>query len=93
MWLAGNLAHYSPDQPQVLIDGLPQRAPWIDLKDMQAKGAVLVWHVGDLTHLPAAFAAAAPNAHVGTPFILPGRRPGNSVEHIGWAILLPQSSP
>jgi 4-amino-4-deoxy-L-arabinose transferase-like glycosyltransferase len=92
MWLAGNLAHYSTDQPQVLIDGLPHRAPWVDLKDMQAKGAVLVWNVGDLTHLPAVFAAVAPNAQVGTPFILPARRSGASVEHIGWAILLPQSS-
>ncbi len=27
MWLGGNLAHYSPDQPHVLIDGLPPRAP------------------------------------------------------------------
>jgi hypothetical protein len=93
MWLAGNLAHYSADQPQVLIDGLPHRAPWVDLKDMQAKGAVLVWNVDDLTHLPAVFAAVAPNAQVGTPFILPARRSGASVEHIGWAILLPQSSP
>jgi hypothetical protein len=93
MWLAGNLAHYSPDQPQVLIDGLPHRAPWVDLKDMRAKGAMLVWNVGDLTHLPPVFAAAAPNAQVGTAFILPERRPGTGVEHIGWAILLPQSSP
>jgi hypothetical protein len=53
---------------------------------------VLVWNVGDLTHLPAAFAAIAPNAQVGTPFTLPARRFGTSVEHIGWAILLPQSS-
>jgi hypothetical protein len=60
---------------------------------MQAKGAVLVWNVGDLTHLPPVFAAAAPNAQVGTPFILPARRFGTSLEHIGWAILPPQSSP
>ena len=32
MWLGGNIAHYSPDQPHVLIDGLPRRAPWIDLE-------------------------------------------------------------
>ena len=43
MWDGGNLAHYSPDQPQVLIDGLPRRAPWIDLNDLHAKGAVVVW--------------------------------------------------
>jgi hypothetical protein len=43
MWDGGNLAHYSPDQPQVLIDGLPQRAPWIDLNEVRKKGAIVVW--------------------------------------------------
>ena len=37
MWDAGNLAHYSPDQPQVLIDGEPARAPWIDLDDLRQR--------------------------------------------------------
>jgi 4-amino-4-deoxy-L-arabinose transferase-like glycosyltransferase len=89
MWLAGNLAHYSPDQPHVLIDGLPQRAPWVDLDDLRAQGAVLVWDVGD-PHLPAQFAAIAPSAQVGTPFTLPARRFGSTPEHVGWAILMPQ---
>ena len=60
MWLGGNIAHYSPDQPHVLIDGLPRRAPWIDLNNLHAKGAVVVWEVGDLQHLPAQFAVVAP---------------------------------
>jgi 4-amino-4-deoxy-L-arabinose transferase-like glycosyltransferase len=90
MWLAGNLAHYSPDQPHVLIDGLPRRSPWIDLADMRAKGAVLVWETGDFQKLPAQFAALSPNAKVGTPLTLPARRFGNTLEHIGWAILMPQ---
>ena len=47
MWDGGNLAHYSPDQPQVLIDGAPARAPWIDLADLRKKGAVVVWTQGD----------------------------------------------
>ncbi len=38
MWDGGNLAHYSPDQPEVLIDGLPRRAPWIDLADLRKYG-------------------------------------------------------
>ncbi len=90
MWLGGNVGHYSPDHPQVLIDGLPRRAPWINLADLRAKGAMLVWNVGDLNHLPAPFAAIAPTAQVGTPFTLPARRFGISVEHIGWAVLMPQ---
>jgi hypothetical protein len=90
MWLGGNLAHYSPDQPHVLIDGLPRRAPWVDLNDLRAKGAILVWDGTDLNHLPAAFAAVAPAAKVGEPFTLPARRFGSTPEHVGWAILMPQ---
>jgi len=90
MWLGGNIGHYSPDQPEVLIDGLPRRAPWIDLADLRKNGAVLVWNLGDLNHLPASFAAIAPTARVGAPFTLPARRFGIGVEHIGWAILMPQ---
>jgi 4-amino-4-deoxy-L-arabinose transferase-like glycosyltransferase len=89
MWDGGNLAHYSPDQPQVLIDGLPRRAPWIDLNDLRAKGAMVVWTGGDTAHLPAQFAAMAGNADVGATFDLPPRR-GDSVTHVGWAILKPQ---
>jgi hypothetical protein len=90
MWLAGNLAHYSPDQPHVLIDGLPRRSPWIDLDDLRKQGAVLVWDVGDYNRLPAPFAALAPSAQVGTPLALPARRFGSALEHVGWAILPPQ---
>ncbi|MGH6674406.1 MAG: glycosyltransferase family 39 protein [Xanthobacteraceae bacterium] len=90
MWLGGNLAHYSPDQPHVLIDGLPRRAPWVDLNELRAKGAILVWDVGDLERLPAPFAALAPNAKVGPSFTLPARRFGSTLEHIGWAILMPK---
>jgi hypothetical protein len=89
MWDGGNLAHYSPDQPRVLIDGQPARAPWIDLNDLRAKGAMVVWTGGDTAHLPAQFAAVAPNAEVGAPFDLPMRR-GPGEIHVGWAVLKPQ---
>jgi len=88
MWEGGNLAHYSPDQPRVVIDGAPQRAPWIDLNDLRNKGAVAVWTQGDTAQLPPAFAAIAPEAEVGTPFDLPMRR-GTGEVHVGWAILKP----
>src|SRR5262249_44874510 len=29
MWDGGNVAHYAAEQPRVLIDGNPRRAPWI----------------------------------------------------------------
>ncbi len=89
MWDGGNLAHYSPDQPQVLVDGEPARAPWIDLGDLHKKGAVVVWTQGDTTQLPPQYSGIAPGAEVGAPFDLPMRR-GTGEVHVGWAILKPQ---
>ncbi len=90
MWDGGNVAHYSPDQPQVLIDGEPARAPWIDLNDLRKDGAVVVWTQSDPKVLPPQFAAIAPNAEIGAPFDLPMRR-GYGAVHVGWAILKPQA--
>ena len=89
MWDGGNLAHYSPDQPRVLIDGKPARTPWIDLGDLRRRGAIVVWTEGDPNVLPPEFAAITPNAELGAPFDLPMRR-GTGAVHVGWAILRPQ---
>ena len=35
MWDGGNVAHYAASHPRVLIDGKPERAPWIDLADLE----------------------------------------------------------
>jgi Dolichyl-phosphate-mannose-protein mannosyltransferase len=92
MWDGGNVAHYSAEhpQPRVLIDGLPRRAPWIDLNDLRARGAALVWTDGDPHVLPQDFAAVAPGAEIRAPFDLPYHR-GEGVVHVGWAILRPQA--
>ena len=89
MWDGGNLAHYSPDQPQVLIDALPQRAPWIDPADLRRAGAIVVWTGGDTANLPPSFAPIAGTAQVGAPFELPMRRGGGTL-HVGWALMKPQ---
>jgi 4-amino-4-deoxy-L-arabinose transferase-like glycosyltransferase len=91
MWVGGNLAHYSADQPHVLIDGQPRRAPWIDMNDLRAKGALLVWTESDDKVLPPKLAAIALGAEVGKPFDLPARR-GFGTTHVGWAILKPQAN-
>ena len=92
MWNGGNVAHYSGlhPQPRVLIDGLPRRAPWIDLADLRTRGAVVVWTDGDLNSLPESFAAAAGGAEIGAPFALPFRS-GEYVLRVGWAVLRPQA--
>jgi 4-amino-4-deoxy-L-arabinose transferase-like glycosyltransferase len=91
MWVGGNAAHYSPDHPRVLIDGRPSRAPWIDLGDMLAKGAAIVWTSGDgdVRTLPPAFRSVAEYAEVQEPFTLPYRRGAGEVT-FGWALLRPR---
>jgi hypothetical protein len=74
MWDGGNVAHYAREQPRVLIDGDPRRAPWIDL--------------GDLPVMPLALRGIAGDAQVQPPFTLPFRR-GDHVLTVGWAILRP----
>jgi hypothetical protein len=92
MWNGGNVAHYSgvDPQPRVLIDGLPRRAPWIDLADLRARGAIVVWTDGDLNALPESFTPIADGAEVGAPFALPFRS-GEMVLRVGWAVLRPQA--
>jgi 4-amino-4-deoxy-L-arabinose transferase-like glycosyltransferase len=91
MWTGGNVAHYAPEHPRVVIDGNPTRAPWIDLGDLKARGAVVVWVVGgndDPRMLPVAFRNLASDAEIQEPFTLPYRR-GKGEVRIGWAVLRP----
>jgi 4-amino-4-deoxy-L-arabinose transferase-like glycosyltransferase len=89
MWEGGNVAHYASEQPRVLIDGDPRRAPWIDLGDLRSKGAVVVWTDGDPAVMPIALRTLAGDAQVQPPFTLPYRR-GDGAVTVGWAILRPQ---
>jgi hypothetical protein len=88
MWIGGNIGHYSVGHPRTLIDGDPRRAPWIDLGDLAASGGVVVWTVGDPRIVPPAYAGAAGDADVQSPFTLPMRR-GNGEVTVGWGIIPP----
>ena len=88
MWDGGNVAHYTSEHPRVLIDGKPERAPWIDLADLKARGAVVIWTVGNLRTLPPQFQTIAAGAEVQPPFLLRYRRGVDSL-NVGWAILKP----
>ncbi|MBS0245524.1 MAG: glycosyltransferase family 39 protein [Proteobacteria bacterium] len=91
MWDGGNIAHYARSHPRVLIDGKPERAPWINLNDLRSRGAVIVWTDADLTVVPPAYRSVAPDAAVQPSFTLPYRRgPGHVA--VGWAIVLPKPS-
>jgi hypothetical protein len=89
MWEGGNVGHYAPERPRVLIDGRPARAPWIDLADMRSKGAAIVWTEGDLKTLPLAYRQFSDRAVVQEPFEVPFRN-GERKLGIGWAVLPPQ---
>jgi 4-amino-4-deoxy-L-arabinose transferase-like glycosyltransferase len=89
MWDGGNISHYATSHPRVLIDGKPARAPWIDLADLHARGAVVVWTDSDPRIIPVAYRNIAGDAAVQPPFTLGYRRGEGSVT-VGWAILLPQ---
>ncbi len=91
MWDGGNISHYAPGRPRVLIDGSPERAPWIDLADLRSKGAAVVWTGGDPRKLPPAFRAVAEDAEIQPPFALPYRRGEGSVT-VGWAVLRPRAA-
>jgi hypothetical protein len=89
MWTGGNVSHYAPEHPRVLIDGSPRRAPWIDLGDLKARGAVVVWTEGDPRVLPVAFRDIALDAEIQEPFSLPYLRGAGAVP-VGWAVLRPR---
>jgi len=89
MWDGGNIEHYAPSHPRNLVDGKPARAPWIDLADLRARGAVVVWTFGDQKVIPPQFRTIAADAAVQLPFTLNDLRGGNKTQ-VGWAILLPR---
>jgi 4-amino-4-deoxy-L-arabinose transferase-like glycosyltransferase len=92
MWDGGNVEHYAASHPRNLVDGEPQRAPWIDRNDLRAKGAVVVWTFGDPSTLPSLFDTVAAGAAVQPSFTLPYRHGPGKVT-VGWAILKPAAKP
>jgi 4-amino-4-deoxy-L-arabinose transferase-like glycosyltransferase len=90
MWLGGNVSRYAPERPRVLIDGLLRRSPWIDIGDLRARGAVVVWADGyDPRVLPPMYRGIAGDAEVQEPFTLPFRL-GRRRLTLGWAVLRPR---
>jgi hypothetical protein len=89
MWEGGNIAHYAPERPRVLIDGSLARAPWIDLGDLRARGAIVIWPAGDPTVLPPRYRAIADDAEIQPELTLPMHESAGFVQ-FGWAVLRPR---
>lgn len=87
-WEGSNVAHYAPDRPRLLLEGKPARSPWIDLRDLQAKGAALVWPAGVIPAPDDELLRIAPGAAMQPPLTLPMRRTGEPLT-FRWAIMFP----
>ena len=69
---ANNIAVYSPDRPHVIVHGNPRLSPWIDMADVERRGAVLVWQPSPgETGLPANLRATFPDAELQPALVLP----------------------
>jgi 4-amino-4-deoxy-L-arabinose transferase-like glycosyltransferase len=88
MWTGGNVGHYAPERPRVLIDANPARAPWIDLADLRARGGVIVWSSADTQAFLWSVLQFSPAAQWQPPFMLPTHH-GDRIVNVYWAILPP----
>ncbi|TAK73669.1 MAG: glycosyltransferase family 39 protein [Gammaproteobacteria bacterium] len=51
-WVGGNIEFYSADHPAVFSEWNLTKAPWINIKEMEEKGAVFVWNISNNETLP-----------------------------------------
>lgn len=94
-WLAGNIAYYAPERPQVYIDGDPVISPWVDANDLKRRGGILVWNEIHKTHRGEdrenALRRAFPQAEIQKPLEIPQQTGADLLPAlIGWAIVPPQ---
>ncbi len=69
-WVAANAAFHLPGRPPVYCDLDPSKSPWLDDRELLAKGGVLVWDAEqalDADDLRKRF----PNVHLEPPITLP----------------------
>jgi 4-amino-4-deoxy-L-arabinose transferase-like glycosyltransferase len=91
MWPAGNVAAFSPDHPRAFVDGDARGHPWIDVADLERRGAIVIYRAdgADRPHEPAFLARAEAQPPLVLGLI---GQPGDTVA-IGFAILRPQGRP
>jgi hypothetical protein len=92
--LAALVALGASSRPDVFRPEAPERSPWVTLKDVQARGAVVLWRATDTRGLPPADVVAAwpglvpevPQAfETGLDLLRPPLR-------IGWGVIRPPSA-
>lgn len=92
-WLAGNVAFYSPDRPQVYGDLDPVVSPWASDEQLREHGGAIVWDATESAEVPDRVRSHFPTA---VPVTLPPLpyRTGAAVPpvRIGLAIVPPSAS-
>jgi 4-amino-4-deoxy-L-arabinose transferase-like glycosyltransferase len=95
-WLAGNIAYYAKDRPDVLMSGDYNITPWIKPADVMTKGGILVWCQDQCRNeeaamtIPPHLAEKFPNAWRQPPLTLPWQTDADIPQAIiGWAIINP----
>jgi hypothetical protein len=91
---AALVALAAPSRPSLYLDGAPERTPWINRADIDAKGAVVVWPSADTSGaLPPAIRARYPDLVPDVPRtfsrLVQGRLPP---VRIGWGVIRPRSA-
>jgi len=85
-WIGGSICVYHPEHPDLVLDGMPLRCPWIDLSRISTEGAVLVWDGGADPVWLEKFGSHTPVEH----FVIPMRTSAKVAgKELGLAIILP----
>ena len=91
---AALVALAAPSRPSLLLDATPERSPWVSLRDVEEKGAIIIWPATDARGAPpAAIRERFPDL---VPEVPPraferrfqGRLP---LLRIGWAVIRPRT--
>jgi hypothetical protein len=79
-------------RPSLYLDATPKRSPWVSIRDVQAKGAIVVWPTTDTAGTPPSaikenFPDIVPEVPRAFERAVQGRLP---LLRIGWAVIRPQ---
>ena len=66
---ANNVAVHSPDRPRVIVNGELRLSPWIDVADLERRGAVLLWQPQE-KGLPENIRRQFPHAELQPPLVV-----------------------
>jgi 4-amino-4-deoxy-L-arabinose transferase-like glycosyltransferase len=90
MWLAGNVAVYSPDRPRAFVDADASGHPWIDLADFRRTGGVIVYWVDDPISVAPTLRPLLERAEQRPVIELPLLHQSWKIARVGFAIIRPE---